>query len=62
MARTRPELLTAENALVQSRKQLNFLLGRDLDAQFNAIAVETGEQEPLPTLDSVATARSRPAA
>jgi HAE1 family hydrophobic/amphiphilic exporter-1 len=56
LAQTEPELLTAKNALVQARKRLNFLLGRELDTELNTVEVEFDENTPIPALDSVKTA------
>ncbi len=54
LARTRPDLLTAENELDQSRKRLNFLLGRNLDAGFQTVEIDQQNDFNVPELDSVA--------
>ncbi len=56
LARTQPDLLAAENQLVQSRKQLNFLLGRNLDADFLAVEIDSQDEFNVPQLDSVSAA------
>ncbi len=56
LARTRPDLLAADNELVQSRKRLNFVLGRQLDARLSTVAIDSPGDFSVPTLDSVSAA------
>lgn len=55
LAGTRPELISARNELVQSRKRLNFLLGRDLDTEFTTVPVDADSDIRIPNIDSVAS-------
>ncbi|MCD6361175.1 MAG: TolC family protein [Armatimonadetes bacterium] len=55
LASTKPELLKANNTLVQAKKRLNFLLGRPLDAEISTLPVEGAEDFKVPSLDSVVT-------
>lgn len=55
LAATEPGLLQAKNLLVQSRKRLNFVLGRPLDDQISASPVEAEENFSTPDLGTVIT-------
>ena len=53
LAATRPDLLQANHDLTQSRKELNFQLGRPVDEPVSTAAVEFDEEFQTPALDSV---------
>ena len=53
LATTEPDLFQANHALAQAKKNLNFLLGRNLDQPVSASPVEMAGEFSAPALDSV---------